>query len=143
MQVAVSMEKPSGTCFAGGGTNELELRRSLWLEAGSYYHRPKTLKPRSVRVSRFWANINGIQNRHEAGNTSMCLVGLSSGFEFLVVWGLLLKLCVTRSSSWSADVAGGLPRNLLRFETGRAACRRPLEEKTSGPGGCTPPCQMG
>ena len=87
MQVAVSMEKPSGTCFAGGGTNELELRRSLWLEAGSYYHRPKTLKPRPVRVSRFWANINEIQNRHEAGNTGMCLVGLSSGFEFLVVWG--------------------------------------------------------
>ena len=81
------MEKPSGTCFAGGGTNELELRRSLWLEAGSYYHRPKTLKPRPVRVSRFWANINEIQNRHEAGNTGMCLVGLSSGFEFLVVWG--------------------------------------------------------
>ena len=34
MQVAVSMEKPSGTCFAGGGTNELELRRSLWLARG-------------------------------------------------------------------------------------------------------------
>jgi hypothetical protein len=87
MQVAVSMEKSSGTCFAGGGTNELELRRSLLLEAGSYYHRPKTLKPRPVRVSRFWANINEIQNRHEAGNTGMCLVGLSSGFEFLVVRG--------------------------------------------------------
>ena len=87
MQVAVSMEKLPGTCFAGGGANGLELRRSLWLEAGSYYHRPKTLKPRPVRVSRFWANINEIQNRHEAGNTGMCLVGLSSGFEFLVVWG--------------------------------------------------------
>ena len=37
MQVAVSMEKPSGTCFAGGGANGLELRRSLWLDAGSYY----------------------------------------------------------------------------------------------------------
>ena len=35
MQVAVSMEKPPGTCLAGGGANELELRRSLWLEAGS------------------------------------------------------------------------------------------------------------
>ena len=44
MQVAVSIEKPSGTCFAGGGTNELELRRSLWLEAGSYYHRPKNFE---------------------------------------------------------------------------------------------------
>ena len=32
MQVAVSMEKPPGTCFAGGGANGLELRRSLWLE---------------------------------------------------------------------------------------------------------------
>ena len=79
-----------GLCSAGGGANGLELRRSLWLEAGSYYHRPKTLKPRPVRVSRFWANINEIQNRHEAGNTGMCLVGLSSGFEFLVVWGLPL-----------------------------------------------------
>ena len=29
MQVAVSMEKPPGTCFAGGGANGLELRRSL------------------------------------------------------------------------------------------------------------------
>ena len=29
------MEKPPGTCFAGGGANELELRRSLWLEVGS------------------------------------------------------------------------------------------------------------
>ena len=29
MQVAVSMEKPPGTCFAGSGANELELRRSL------------------------------------------------------------------------------------------------------------------
>ena len=35
MQVAVSMEKPPGTCFAGGGANGLELRRSLWLEVGS------------------------------------------------------------------------------------------------------------
>ena len=43
-----------------------------------------------MRVSRSWANINEIQNRHEAGNTGMCLVGLSSGFEFLVVWGLRL-----------------------------------------------------
>ena len=92
------MEKPSGTCFAGGGTNELELRRSLWLEAGSYYHRPKTLKPRPVRVSRFWANINEIQNRHEAGNTGMCLVGLSSGFEFLVVWGPSLGAKILQSS---------------------------------------------
>ena len=90
MQIAVSMEKPPGACFAGGGTNELELRRSLWLQAGSYYHRPKSLKPRPVRVSRFWANINEIQNRHKAGNTGMCLVGLSSGFEFLVVWGVSL-----------------------------------------------------
>ena len=29
MQVAISMEKPPGTCFAGGGANGLELRRSL------------------------------------------------------------------------------------------------------------------
>ena len=29
------------------------------------------------------------------------------------------------------DTDGGLPRNLLRLRTGRAACRRPLEEKTS------------
>ena len=43
MQVAVSMEKLPGTCFAGGGANGLELRRSLWLEAGTYYHCPKTL----------------------------------------------------------------------------------------------------
>ena len=35
MQVAVSMEKPPGTCLAGGGANGLELRRSLWLEVGS------------------------------------------------------------------------------------------------------------
>ena len=35
MQVAVSMEKSSGTCFADGGANGLELRRSLWLEVGS------------------------------------------------------------------------------------------------------------
>ena len=35
MQVAISMEKLPGTCFAGGSANELELRRSLWLEAGS------------------------------------------------------------------------------------------------------------
>ena len=35
MQVAVSMEKLSRTCFAGGGANVLELRRSLLLEAGS------------------------------------------------------------------------------------------------------------
>ena len=35
MQVAVSMEKLPGACFAGGGANGLELRRSLWLEAGS------------------------------------------------------------------------------------------------------------
>ena len=118
MQVAVSMEKPSGTCFAGGGTNELELRRSLWLEAGSYYHRPKTLKPRPVRVSRFWANINEIQNRHEAGNTGMCLVGLSSGFEFLVVWGPCLGAKISLSlhtyylrSSWR----GWLRQNLKRI----------------------------
>ena len=44
MQVAVSMEKLPGTCFAGGGANELELRRSLWLEAGSVrqWRRAKT-----------------------------------------------------------------------------------------------------
>ena len=35
MQVDVNMEKLPGTCFAGGGANELELRRSLWLEVGS------------------------------------------------------------------------------------------------------------
>ena len=29
------LEKPHGTCFAGGGANGLKLRRSLWLEAGS------------------------------------------------------------------------------------------------------------
>ena len=29
MQIAVGMEKPPGTSFAGGGVNELELRRSL------------------------------------------------------------------------------------------------------------------
>ena len=39
MQVAVSMEKLPGTCLAGGGANELELRRSLWLEAGSVRQR--------------------------------------------------------------------------------------------------------
>ena len=39
MKVAVSMEKPPGTCFAGGGANGLELRRSLWLEAGSVRQR--------------------------------------------------------------------------------------------------------
>ena len=39
MQVAISMEKLPGTCFAGGGANELELRRSLWLEAGSVRQR--------------------------------------------------------------------------------------------------------
>ena len=39
MQVAVSMEKLPGTCFAGGGANGLELRRSLWLEAGSVRQR--------------------------------------------------------------------------------------------------------
>ena len=39
MKVAVSMEKPPGTCLAGGGANELELRRSLWLEAGSMRQR--------------------------------------------------------------------------------------------------------
>ena len=33
------MEKPPGTCLAGGGANELELRRSLWLEAGSVRQR--------------------------------------------------------------------------------------------------------
>ena len=44
MQVAVSMEELPGTCFAGGGANGLELRRSLWLEAGSYYHRPKNFE---------------------------------------------------------------------------------------------------
>ena len=39
MKVAVSMEKPPGTCFTGGGANGLELRRSLWLEAGSVRQR--------------------------------------------------------------------------------------------------------
>ena len=39
MQVAVSMEKPPGTCFTGGDANGLELRRSLWLEAGSVRQR--------------------------------------------------------------------------------------------------------
>ena len=39
MQVAVSMKKLPGTCFAGGGANVLELRRSLWLEAGSVRQR--------------------------------------------------------------------------------------------------------
>ena len=39
MQVAVSMEKLPGTCLAGGGANGLELRRSLWLEAGSVRQR--------------------------------------------------------------------------------------------------------
>ena len=34
MQVAVSMEKLPQTRLAGGGANGLELRRSLWLEAG-------------------------------------------------------------------------------------------------------------
>ena len=29
------MKKLPGTCLAGGGANGLELRRSLWLEAGS------------------------------------------------------------------------------------------------------------
>ena len=33
------MEKLPGTCFAGGGANVLELRRSLWLEAGSVRQR--------------------------------------------------------------------------------------------------------
>ena len=33
------MKKPPGTCFAGGGANGLELRRSLWLEAGSVRQR--------------------------------------------------------------------------------------------------------
>ena len=76
MQVAVSMEKPYGTCFTGGGTNELELRRSLWLEASSYYHRPKTLKPRPVRVSRFWANINETRS----GKTGHLLTSASRPF---------------------------------------------------------------
>ena len=35
MKIAVGMEKPPGTCFAGGAANGLELRFSLWLEAGS------------------------------------------------------------------------------------------------------------
>jgi hypothetical protein len=39
MHVAISMEKPPGTCFAGGGANGPELRRSLWLEAGSVRQR--------------------------------------------------------------------------------------------------------
>ena len=39
MQVAIGMKKLPGTCFAGGGASELELRRSLWLEAGSVRHR--------------------------------------------------------------------------------------------------------
>ena len=39
MQDAVSMEKPPGTCFTGGGANGLELRRSLWLEVGSVRQR--------------------------------------------------------------------------------------------------------
>ena len=39
MQVSVSMEKLPGTCLAGGGANELELRRSLWLEVGSVRQR--------------------------------------------------------------------------------------------------------
>ena len=39
MQVAVSMEKPSGTCFADGGANGVGLRRSLWLEVGSVRQR--------------------------------------------------------------------------------------------------------
>ena len=45
MQVAVSMKKLPGTCFAGGGANELELRRSLLPEAGSVrqWRRAKTL----------------------------------------------------------------------------------------------------
>ena len=39
MQVAVSMQELPGTCFAGGGANELELRRSPWLEVGSVRQR--------------------------------------------------------------------------------------------------------
>ena len=39
VQVSVSMEKPSGTCFAGGGANGVGLRRSLWLEVGSVRQR--------------------------------------------------------------------------------------------------------
>jgi hypothetical protein len=39
MQVAVSMEKLPETCLAGSGANGLELRRSLWLEAGSVRQR--------------------------------------------------------------------------------------------------------
>ena len=51
MQVAVSMKKPPGTCFVGGGSNGLELRRSLWLEAGSVRRRAKngpTAAPRTI-----------------------------------------------------------------------------------------------
>ena len=39
MQVAVSMEELPETCLAGGGANGLELRRPLWLEAGSVRQR--------------------------------------------------------------------------------------------------------
>jgi hypothetical protein len=39
MQIAVGMKKPPGTSFAGGGANGLELRRSLWLKAGSVRQR--------------------------------------------------------------------------------------------------------
>ena len=41
MQIAVSMEKPPGTCFLGGGANGPELRRSMWLEAGSVRQRQR------------------------------------------------------------------------------------------------------
>ena len=41
-----------------------------------------------------------------------------------------LKLSV-EIFAYRADVAGGLPRNLLQSRTGRAACRRPFEKKTS------------
>ena len=41
MQIAVGMEKPPGTCFVGGDANGLELRRSLWVEAGSVRQRQR------------------------------------------------------------------------------------------------------
>ena len=65
MQVAVSMEKLPGTCFAGGGANELELRRSLWLEAGSAWCQwPRgawVLVPSPHHVLLLWCLLPGLQ----------------------------------------------------------------------------------
>ena len=75
MQVAVSMEKPPGTCLAGGGANELELRRLLWLEVGSVRQRRRAqtgpaaapcttitaalLSPRCMQVSMSMEKLTG------------------------------------------------------------------------------------